>query len=200
MGADGVELDVHQTADRALVVHHDEMVGPHHIAHCSLKEIRGHPLANGEPVPTLDEALSVIVPAMRVFVEIKSLSPSMDEALFASFDRTGAPDRIAIHAFDHRIIHRLGEKRPSLVRGVLLTSHPVRPVRLMEDADATVLWQHVQQIDESIVQAVHEEGLSIYVWTVDEPAALARMASLGVDGICTNYPDRGRQAVDSPAL
>jgi glycerophosphoryl diester phosphodiesterase len=200
MGADGVELDLHQTADRALVVHHDEMVGPHHIAHCSLREIRSQPLRNGETVPTLDEALAVILPRMRAFVEIKSLAPAMDEALFASFDRTGHADSIAVHSFDHRIVHRLGEKRPALKRGVLLTSHPVKPVRMMEDADASVLWQHVQQLDESLVKTLHEAGLTIYVWTVDGPAALARMVRMGVDGICTNHPDRGRQAVDSHAL
>ncbi|MDO8665828.1 MAG: glycerophosphodiester phosphodiesterase family protein, partial [Gemmatimonadales bacterium] len=62
LGADAVELDVHATADGALVVHHDEMIGPHHIAHCSLKEVRAQPLKNGESVPTLEEALAVIHP------------------------------------------------------------------------------------------------------------------------------------------
>jgi glycerophosphoryl diester phosphodiesterase len=197
MGADAVELDVHATADGALLVHHDEMVGHHHIAHCSLKEVREHPLKNGEPVPTLEEALAVIHPHLIAFVEIKSLAPKLDDKLFATFDAAPAPDRIAVHGFDHRIIHRLGERRPHLKRGLLSSSYPIWPIRVLEDADATALWQNCEQVDEALVEAVHAAGMSVYSWTVDGPAAMQRQLALGVDGICTNYPDRGRGAVDS---
>jgi len=81
LGADAVELDIHATADGALVVHHDEMIGPHHVAHCSLAEVRSHLLANGESVPTLEEALRAIHPDMTAFVEVKSLPPRLDETL-----------------------------------------------------------------------------------------------------------------------
>lgn len=196
-GADAVELDIHASADGALVVHHDEMVGDHHIAHCSLREIRSRPLADGEPIPVLEEALAVIHPTMTAFVEIKSMAPRLDEKLFAIFDAAPAPQRVAVHAFDHRIVRRLGEKRPQLARGVLSTSYPVRPVRVLEDADAHTLWQHADQVDQALVDAVHAAGMAVYIWTVDEPEAMERMLALGVDGICTNHPDRGRIAVDS---
>lgn len=197
MGADAVELDVHATADGALVVHHDEMIGEHHIAHCPLREVRAHPLPNGEPVPTLEEALAIIHPHMSAFVEVKSMAPKLDEKLFAIFDAAPAPQKVAVHGFDHRIVHRLGERRPLLKRGVLSSSYPIWPVRLLEDADASILWQQGQQVDAALVQAVHSAGMTIYVWTVDGPAAMNRQLALGVDGICTNYPDRGRAAVDS---
>lgn len=196
-GADAVELDIHATADGALVVHHDEMVGQHHIPHCSLKEVRSQPLANGEPIPVLEEALAVIHPTMTAFVEIKSMAPRLDDRLLAIFDSAPAPHRVAVHAFDHRIVRRLGEKRPSLSRGVLSTSYPVRPVRVLEDADAHTLWQHADQVDQALVDAVHAAGMAVYIWTVDDPADMARLLALGVDGICTNYPERGRTAVDS---
>lgn len=35
-------------------------------------------------------------------------------------------------------------------------------------------------------------GLSVVVWTVNEPADMARLIDLGVDGIITDYPDRLR--------
>ena len=47
LGADAVELDIHATADGHFVVHHDEMIGPHHVAHCSFAEVRHHTLPNG---------------------------------------------------------------------------------------------------------------------------------------------------------
>jgi glycerophosphoryl diester phosphodiesterase len=197
LGADAVELDVHATADGHLVVHHDEMIGRHHVAHCSLREVRDHRLANGEPVPALHEALAAIHPHMTALVEVKALPPRLDEAFFDVLRAAPSPERVAVHSFDHRIVHRLGEKRPDLSLGVLSTSYPVNPVRAMEDADADVLWQHWSLIDEALVLAVHEARLGVYAWTVDDPHAMRDLLAMGVDGLCTNHPDRARRAVDS---
>lgn len=200
-GADAVELDVHTTADGALVVHHDEMVGPHHVAHCSLAEVRGHLLADGHPAPTLEEALAVIHQHhMTAFVEVKSLAPRWDERLLQALAAAPSPDRVAIHSFDHRIIHRLGQKRADLARGVLSTSYPMFPVRVMEDADADTLWQAWRQVDEPLIAQVHDADGLVYAWTVDDPRHMQRLLDVGVDGICTNHPERARRTVDSQPL
>jgi len=197
LGADAVELDIHATADGVLVVHHDEMIGHHHVAHASFAEVRAHLLPNGEAIPTLEEALAVILPRLTAFVEVKSLGPRWDARLFDVIDRCGAPDRVAVHAFDHRIIRRLGAQRPQLRRGVLSASYPVHPARMMEDADAQALWQHADLVDQPLVAAVHATGGQVYAWTVDEPAAMQRLLAAGVDGLCSNHPDRAREAIDS---
>ncbi len=197
LGADAVELDIHSTADGALVVHHGETIGDHHIAHCSLEDVREHPLANGEPIPLLREALEVILPRMIAYVEIKYVAKSADERLFEVIERSPAPDRIALHAFDHRIIRRMGEKRPFLRRGVLSASYPVYPVRSLEDADASILWQHHQHVDDALVASLHGAGKLLYVWTVNDPVDVRRFLALGVDGICTDFPDVARAAFAS---
>jgi glycerophosphoryl diester phosphodiesterase len=197
-GADAVELDVHATADGALVVHHDEMIGPHHVPHCSLAEVRAHLLADGHPAPTLEEALHVIHERhMTAFVEVKSLAPRWDERLLDVIAQSPAPQRVAVHSFDHRIVHRLGLRRPELPRGVLSTSYPVNPLTMMDDADAATLWQIWRQIDEPLVAQVHDEQMLVYAWTVDEPRQMQRLVDLGVDGLCTNHPERARRTVDS---
>src|SRR5688572_25175612 len=61
LGADGIELDVHATRDGHLVVHHDPALpglGP--IAELEAALVRSHRLANGEPVPSLPQALEAI--------------------------------------------------------------------------------------------------------------------------------------------
>jgi glycerophosphoryl diester phosphodiesterase len=197
LGADAVELDIHSTADGALVVHHGHTVADHHIAHCTLEDVRAHPLANGEPIPTLREALAVIVPKMIAYVEIKYVAKAADERLFELIERSGAPDRIALHAFDHRIIRRMGEKRPFIRRGVLSASYPVYPVRILEDADASILWQHHDYVDDALVKSLHDAGKALHVWTVNDPAEVKRFLGLGVDGICTDFPDVARAAFAS---
>ncbi|HTT69203.1 MAG TPA: glycerophosphodiester phosphodiesterase [Gemmatimonadales bacterium] len=197
LGADAVELDIHSTADGALVVHHAETIGDHHIAHLALDDVRAHPLANGEGIPTLREALEVILPRMIAYVEIKYVAKAADERLFDVIEHSGAPNRIALHSFDHRIIRRMGEKRPFIRRGVLSASYPVYPVRSLEDADASILWQHHQHVDDALVASVHGAGKTVYVWTVNDPAEVRRFLALGVDGICTDFPDVARAAFAS---
>jgi glycerophosphoryl diester phosphodiesterase len=198
-GADGVELDVHATADGELIVHHDETIdGTHHIAHSSARAIAALRLANGEPVPTLSQALAAIAPRLQVFIEVKSLAPRWDDRLFETLDRGPNPAGYAVHGFDHRIVRRLHEKRPSLPCGVLASAYLVRPLSAMEDAGASILWQERSVTDEALVRTVQSAGTRIFVWTVDEPGDLARFAAWGVDGICTNSPARARQAVDAP--
>ena len=74
LGADGVELDVHRTADAGLVVHHDaEAGGLGVLADRSLTEIREVLPA----APTLEEALDVCSGAL-VNIEIKNLPGDAD--------------------------------------------------------------------------------------------------------------------------
>jgi glycerophosphoryl diester phosphodiesterase len=189
-GADGVELDIHSTADGALIVHHDETIDGTHIAKSTAQAIAALRLKNGEPVPTLGEALTAIAPRLQVFIEVKTLDPRWDAHLFEIMDRGPNPTGYAVHGFDHRIVRRLSEKRPGLRCGVLSSSYLVRPLSALADAGASILWQERSVTDEALVRTLHDAGMSLFVWTVDDPADLARFVALGVDGICTNNPAR----------
>lgn len=194
LGADGVELDVHAARDGTLVVHHDPRIGGRLIASLAAGELAQLRLANGEPPPTLDDALSACG-ALRVFVELKTLGPECDTSLLQSLDRGPNPTGYAVHSFDHRIIKRLGERRPTLPRGVLSSSYPVRPLVALEDAGATMLWQEAAVLDAALVSVVHTARCAVFVWTANTDEEMEHALALGVDGICTNYPDRGRRAV-----
>ena len=50
-------------------------------------------------------------------------------------------------------------------------------------------------MDPDLVDQVHQAGFSLIAWTVNEIGDLERMARLGVDGLCGNYPDRIRVAI-----
>ncbi len=197
LGADGVELDVHASADGALIVHHDETIAGRRIAELSADQVRHERLANREPVPTLADVLQAVGPALQVFVEVKSLSPRFDASLLEALGRGPNPAGYAVHGFDHRIVQRLGRERPALRRGVLSASYPVRPLAPLEDAGATMLWQERTLVDRPLADALHGAGMQLIVWTVDDPAEMRRLVELGVDGICTNRPDLGRRVVDA---
>jgi glycerophosphoryl diester phosphodiesterase len=195
LGADGIELDLHNTRDGALVVHHDATLPGHgRIAELDTEAVRAPRLPNGEPVPYLAEALDVIGDR-DVWIELKALDTRFDDALFEALDRGPAPHRYAVHAFDHRIVARLGAARPELRRGVLLSAYLLDPVAPLRATGATTLWQEQHLIDAALVERVHAAGYSIIAWTVNTPDDIARLAGQGVDGLCGNYPDRLRDAL-----
>ena len=195
LGADGVELDVHATRDGSLVVHHDATVpGVGAIAELAGESVRAFRLPNGEPVPYLAEALDVIGDR-DVWIELKGLDARFDTSLLEALDRGPAARRYGVHAFDHRIIWRLGRAEPGLRRGILLSSYLLDPLAPLMATGARTLWQEQHLIDGALVETIHAAGCAIIAWTVNTADDATRLHRLGVDGLCGNYPDRLREAV-----
>jgi glycerophosphoryl diester phosphodiesterase len=195
LDCDGIELDVHATCDGALVVHHDaEIPACGHIGRLTLAQARQVRIRNGELLPLLSEVLE-LVGDREVWIEVKTLPEEHDHRLLAVMDSGPAPERYAVHGFDHRIVRRLGELRPELRRGILLSAYLDDPVAAMRAVGATTLWQEWVQVDPELVNRVHEAGGQLIAWTVNEIGDLERLARMGVDGLCGNYPDRIRVAL-----
>ena len=197
-GADGVELDVHASIDGELFVHHDPTVMGLPIAQGRARDLALTQLANGERLPTLAQALTVLA-TLNVFVEVKALDAKWDERLFAALDRGPNPGGYAVHSFESPIIRRLREQRPTLPCGVLSELPIPNPRQTLETAKAQTLWPERTLVDERLVQTVHGLRGGIIVWTVDHPDDMVRLVRLGVDGICTNHPERARPIVDARA-
>jgi glycerophosphoryl diester phosphodiesterase len=190
---DGVELDVHTTADGRFVVHHDALLpSGEPIGTMPSSRVRATKLADGSTIPTLEEALDVLN-RVQLFVEVKGLPAASDAALLAVLSRHPA-GRLHLHAFDHRIVARLGAAVPDLSLGVLSASYPLHPVREVLEAGARTLWQGADLIDRDLVEGCHDAGVAIVAWTVNDRAEAVRLAALGVDGLCGNWPERLRVA------
>ena len=199
LGADGVELDIHATRDGAIVVHHDpDLPGEGPIAQLTAAEATRVRLPNGEMLPLLSEVLDLLRDR-DVWIEVKSLPPIHDPSLLKVLDGGPCPERYAVHSFDHGIVRRLGEARPTLRRGILLSAYPDDPVSAMRAVRATALWQEWHQVDPELVTRVHDAGGLLIAWTVNESGDVERLARMGVDGLCGNYPDRMRMALAARA-
>jgi glycerophosphoryl diester phosphodiesterase len=195
LGADGVELDIHATSDGSLLVHHDvEVRGVGRISDLPRTAFHSYRLPNGEPIPTLAEALALLA-GLAVWVEVKTLPPDCDSVLLQTLDAGPTPARYAVHGFDHRIVERLGERRPGLHRGVLLASYLLDTLTVLRTAGADTLWMETHLIDQSLVDLVHSAGGKLIAWTANDDAEILRLIRLGVDGVCGNYPDRIKSAL-----
>lgn len=192
-----MELDIHVCRSGEIIVHHDPAIaGLGTIANLTFQDIRTRRLSNGETIPTLGESLEAMLspsnPVGVVWIELKALPEPSDTTLLEEIDRSPLPDRCAIHSFDHRIVARLGARRPGLRRGVLSTSYPVDAVSPLTATGSSALWQIWHLIDTQLVDAVHRSGKEIIAWTVNEAESARRLEQVGVDAVCTNWPDRLR--------
>ena len=198
-GADGIELDVHATSDRVVVVHHDAMTnarpndtGPVvRLADATVRELQSVSIA-GERIPTLAEVLAAAPQSSIVYVEVKA--SGIEEEVVAAIRASGR--RCAVHSFDHRVAYRVGQLAPNVPTGILQTSYPIDPIRPMRDAGARDLWQHWELIDAALVTRVHEDRRRVVAWTVNDLAVAERLIDWKVDGICTDTPAVMRRLVD----
>ncbi len=189
LGADGVELDVHLTADGVLVVHHDAR--PHDAPSAALADrdicsLTAEELSafrvRGEPIPTLAEVIRAVAGSLSIYCELKGAGTAA--AALNQLEKFGAT--AAVHAFDHRQIAEARRIAPLVARGVLEASYHVVPTDTMASVDARDLWQAAEMIDRAMVEAAHARGGRVIAWTVDAPDEMLRLASIGVDGLCTN--------------
>jgi len=81
----------------------------------------------------------------------------------------------------------MGESRPQQSEGSL--------PRLVQAAGGRLWSPDYRDLRPVDLEEAHRLGLHVVVWTVDEPATLASLAELGVDGIVTDYPDRLRSVL-----
>ena len=192
MGADMVELDVRRTADGELAVHHD--------AHLADGRAICEVVAAGLPsdVPSLAEAIDACG-QMGLNVEVKSSArdPDFDPtrsvaADVASFVAAGGLyDRILVSSFDVGSIGRVREvdSRVATAWLTMVVPDPAAVVASLLGGGHRALHPYDPIVDAALVDACHTAGIEVNVWTVDDPARMAELVALGVDGICTNVPD-----------
>jgi glycerophosphoryl diester phosphodiesterase len=182
-GADGIELDVHATADGAVVVHHDPVLAgaDRPIASLDSSEVARHRV-RGEPVPTLDAVLDLCAGRARVYVELKGRGI---EHLVIDRIRAHRAE-CAVHSFDHRAVRRARELAPALRRGILLDAYLVDVAAALRAADAQDLWQEWRWIDGPLVDAARAAGARVVAWTVNQPADGRALVAAGVEAVCTD--------------
>lgn len=209
VGASVVELDVQLTADREVVVLHDATVdrttsGSGEVRGLRLHELRalsaGYPSRfgsayQGERVPTLAEALSLLKGRARVLVEIKGESveddqeDGIEERTLAVVRRLEMADAVALISFDRRVLPRLRRLAPEITRGQLFGRAGLDEIlRSAAETGAGLVMPHKGQLNHELAAGVRAAGLLLATWVVDEPTELRALAPLGLYGVGTNRP------------
>jgi glycerophosphoryl diester phosphodiesterase len=205
--ADGVELDVHRSADEALLVHHDAAVpGLGVLAELPLEEVR-----RARPdIPTLEEVLDACSGSL-VNVEIKNLPGDADydetervadlvvELLAARGDR----DTVLVSSFNLPTVDRVRALAPDVPTAflVMLGIDPFDALALTADRGHAALHPFHAMLGgdsaKAVVARADELDLALNVWTVNDATEIGRLAALGVGAVITDVPDVARHVIDA---
>jgi glycerophosphoryl diester phosphodiesterase len=199
-----LETDVHVTRDGRLVAFHDavldRMTGtPGAVASVSAEDLAQLRIAGEHAVPSMAELLEDL-PHCRFNIDLKA--PGSVEALADLVRRTGAQDRVCVGSFSWRQLQRFRRltggrvatsATPVEVARFLATPSP-RVRRFLGRRPFSVLQVprrrgRLELVTPSLVRRAHAAGLQVHVWTVDEPAEMAELLALGVDGLITDRTD-----------
>lgn len=181
LGADAVELDVHSTRDRVVIVHHDPTLSEDGLAIRDLTWAELEERADGR-IPMLRSVLEAIPASATAYVEIKA--PGIERELSETL--AGVPVRCAVHSFDHATIERMREIAPKVARGVLFDGSLATLNDVLARSAARDVWPHWKLVDQALVNRVHARGCRVIPWTVNSREEARRLATLGVDGICSD--------------
>jgi len=220
LGADVLELDIHETSDGRIVVIHDDTVdrttdGSGAVAALTLSQVQAldagyawtadggetHPYrGRGIEIPTL-QAVFDAFPGKPVNIEIKPDSAQVAADLCRLIEANDRTDTVMVVSFHPGAIRAFRRDCPAVATAadpteikvfyVLARAHLARLYTPPTDAlqvpetqgSLTVVTPH-------LVQAAHDRGLLVHVWTVDDTSDMKRLVGMGVDGLITDRPDR----------
>ena len=202
VGADGVELDVRRTADGALVIHHDAVIeGAGDIGQLKLSEL---PVG----VATLNDAMSACA-GIAVNVEIKNdpseaaydASGSLAAQVVSALIEGGWRDDVIISSFDLATCEAVRAVDSDIQIGWLLDWRrgAAGDLAVAQQRGLNAIHPFFQRTDQALVQAAHEGGIAVNVWTVNFLEEMNRLLDLDVDTLITDDPVSALAAVSARA-
>lgn len=201
--ADAVEVDVYLSKDNKIMVIHDNdtkrTAGEKLIVKESLaSDLRKldvgsykSPDYKGEKIPFLSEVIETVPGGKKLFVEIKcgtEILPFLKEV----FIRSGKIEQLVVISFDFDVVAGSKEVMPEvpayLLHYNLLGNYSTKWIDKANQANLDGLNFRYKGISEEFIKNVHDAGMKIYTWTVDDPEEAAVLIRSGIDGITTNRP------------
>ena len=189
-GADGVELDVWRTIDGQWVVHHDRLSAAGPLDGLARPEVPAG-------IPALDDALAACSVA-TVNVELKvppeatpAEAAGLGEELAVSLALQDGPlplSRLVLSSFSAHAVRAALGAVPALRVGLLVEGAVGGELAPAVAAGCWALHVPHEALGPADVAALHDRGLCVVAWTVDEPAQMERLAEAGVDVLITNTP------------
>lgn len=206
-GASRIELDVQISRDGHAVIMHDDQLGHtvesrERISMMSRDDLARFKLKNGEPIPFLDDIVDEFADRVELNIEIKGRSTQLAEVVGQICRDHGRLDAFVISSFESEPLVHLKDRYPAIERACLWGSDNLMggnfsrfaPPVFMMTAGARIFHPVADWIDWNLMDQARARGWKVYGWVPMAGETTGRetlwnwLATLGVDGLCTNYP------------
>lgn len=154
----------------------------------------------GLTIPTLADVFEAF-PDAAVNIEIKQDDPEVARVLCSALRGEDATGRVMVGSFHAPALRAFRDACPEVATSAapreVLTFFLLARARLhrvysppfealqvpTEQSGLTVVTPH-------FVEAAHQRGVDVHVWTIDDVPTMNRLVAMGVDGLITDRPDR----------
>lgn len=208
-GADVVEIDVRETRDMVPVLMHDATTfrttndpSRRRVNNMSLDELKELDAGTwfstefaGEKIPTLEEALMVAKGRVRVFVELKAETGTLESKVVSLLEEMDMVQDSVILSFSKNQLIRIKTLNPEIKTLLLLSSFygDIDSLVNQDELDMFGFSESLFVNNPEYKEAIHRARKRIYVWTVNSDESLRNVVRLDADGIITDRPVRARE-------
>jgi glycerophosphoryl diester phosphodiesterase len=191
LSVDMIEIDIRRSRDNGLYVMHDRLTGRTAVKNIAIERASSEKIArvklkNGESVPALGDVLQLVAGKCGLNLEIKSRGAGALTARYLL--ASGYKGHILVSSFRKEEVKAARQAMPLLPTSMIFDVFTVHTISSYLARGYTVISLRKKTVNEKLVSACHEKGLSLYVWTVDEEDEMRKFISWGVDGIYSNRP------------
>lgn len=187
-GADGVELDVHASADGVPVVIHDPTLerttpGRGRVLELSREALRPF-------VPGLDEVARWAW-ATRAWLNVELKAGGAEAATLAVLGHFRVLPTTVVSSFLPEVVREVRTLEPRVPCHLLTERWDAAAREMVRETGASGVCLGVEAATDAALAELQAAALPVIVWTVDSPPRIRALLRAGVAGIITNLPAVG---------
>ncbi len=208
-GADVVEIDIRETSDMVPVLFHDATTfrttndsSSRRINNLSLNQLKALDAGSwfsteyaGVTIPTLREALEVTKDRIRVFIELKVNSTTLNQNVMDLILEMGMEKDVVILSFNQSQLKSMKDQHPEIQTLLLLSSFygDIEQLVKQPELDMFGFSESLFVNQNEYKEVIHKQQKKVYVWTVNQEEKLRNVVDLDADGIITDRPVLARE-------
>lgn len=153
----------------------------------------------GESIPTLDDVLREAKGRCKLNIELKTDGiryPAIEKKVLERIYAFNAADDVLITSFHEGTLYRVRKLAKRVRTGLILDKWRNTLPKELAELGANFLSISFSRLNKERLELLHRAGIQTMAWTLNEVRTIRRLAALDPRLlICTNYPDRWRQAM-----
>ena len=195
---DIIELDVHCSKDKKLVVIHDESVDRTTdkvglVKSFTLEDLKKLKLDKNQQIPTLQEVLDLVNKKVMVNIEIKDIDAVNEVCKLIEHyvDNKGwSYNQFLVSSFSHNLLLVTKRNNNKILTASLIENVHSNYFNLVDILKPYSINISYKNVTKELIMEAHKRKMKVFVWTVNDSKDVEQMKQLGVDGIFSDYPDR----------